>query len=97
MTIVRYAHRVHYSGFDTLLTKDITKSSALQRAGRAGREGPGFCFRLFTEDSFDSMPMSAEPEIRRCTLTSSLLQLKCLGQDLEKLDFMDRPENDTGM
>lgn len=43
------------------------------------------------------MPMSAEPEIQRCTLTASLLQLKCLGQDLEKLEFMDKPEAETGM
>lgn len=38
------------------------------------------------------MAPSAEPEIRRCSLTSSLLQLKCLGQDLENLDFMDKPD-----
>ena len=41
------------------------------------------------------MPATAEPEIRRCTLTSSLLQLKCLGQDLEELDFMDKPDADS--
>ncbi|KAF7799371.1 hypothetical protein EIP86_010603 [Pleurotus ostreatoroseus] len=83
------------AGFDTLLTRDITKSSAMQRTGRAGREGPGFCFRLYTEEAFNSIPMSAEPEIRRCTLTSSLLQLKCLGQDLETLKFMDQPEPES--
>jgi len=42
------------------------------------------------------MPLSAEPEIRRCSLTSSLLQLKCLGQDLEELDFMDKPDMESG-
>lgn len=41
------------------------------------------------------MPLTAEPEIRRCPLTSSLLQLKCLGQDLEELDFMDKPDEET--
>lgn len=99
-------------GFDTLLTRDITKSSALQRAGRAGREvittrcfrilpneyvyqGPGFCFRLYTEESFNAMALSAEPEIRRCTLAASLLQLKCLNQDLEQLDFMDDPDEES--
>lgn len=41
------------------------------------------------------MALSAEPEIRRCTLTSSLLQLKCLGQDLEELDFMDKPDQEA--
>ncbi|KZT11763.1 P-loop containing nucleoside triphosphate hydrolase protein [Laetiporus sulphureus 93-53] len=88
----RYIVRDAGSGFDTLLTKDITKSSAMQRAGRAGREGSGFCFRLYTEEAFNAMPDSAEPEIRRCALASSLLQLKCLGQDLEELDFMDEPD-----
>ncbi|KAH9849518.1 P-loop containing nucleoside triphosphate hydrolase protein [Lenzites betulinus] len=91
----RYVARQTGSGFDTLLTRDITQSSAVQRAGRAGREGAGFCFRLYTKDAFDSMPPTAEPEIRRCTLTSSLLQLKCLGQDLEELDFMDKPDAET--
>ncbi|THH26457.1 hypothetical protein EUX98_g7733 [Antrodiella citrinella] len=91
----RYLSRDSGTGFDTLLTKDITQSSAMQRAGRAGREGPGFCFRLFTEDAYHSMPLSAEPEIRRVTLTSSLLQLKCLGQDLETLEFIDKPDPDS--
>lgn len=80
-------------GFDTLLIRDITKSSAMQRAGRAGREGPGFCFRLYTEGSFNNMSVSAEPEIMRVSLTSSILKLKCLNQDLENLDLMDRPDH----
>ncbi|EGO23683.1 hypothetical protein SERLADRAFT_450011 [Serpula lacrymans var. lacrymans S7.9] len=88
----RYLTRDTGGGFDTLLTRDVTQSSAMQRAGRAGREGPGFCFRLYTEDAFSSMAVSAEPEIRRCSLTTSLLQLKCLGQDLESMDFLDRPD-----
>ncbi|KAH9923577.1 P-loop containing nucleoside triphosphate hydrolase protein [Amylocystis lapponica] len=91
----RHLSREAGIGFDTLFTRDITQSSAMQRAGRAGREGKGYCFRLYTEQAFESMPTSAEPEIRRCTLTSSLLQLKCLGQDLEELDFMDKPEQEA--
>lgn len=94
-------------GFDTLLTRDITQSSAMQRTGRAGREasirnlqvqserrpqGNGFCYRLYTEEAFKAMSLTAEPEIRRCSLTSSILQLKYLGQDLEKLDMMDKPD-----
>ena len=82
-------------GFDTLLTIDITKSSAMQRAGRAGREGKGYCFRLYTEDAFNSMALSSEPEIRRSSLTSAVLQLKCVGQDLETLEFIDKPDPES--
>ncbi|KZP26314.1 P-loop containing nucleoside triphosphate hydrolase protein [Athelia psychrophila] len=83
------------AGFDTLLTRDITKSSAMQRAGRAGREGPGFCFRLYTEDAFQSMASTSEPEILRCSLTSSMLQMRCVGQDMTELDFMDKPDEES--
>lgn len=55
----------------------------------------GHCYRLYTEASFKNMPLSAEPEILRCGLTSSLLQLRCIGQELENLDLMDRPEEDS--
>ncbi|KAL0960841.1 hypothetical protein HGRIS_005857 [Hohenbuehelia grisea] len=91
----QYLARDSGGGFDTLLTKDITKSSANQRAGRAGREGSGMCFRLYTEDAYNAMPPMAEPEIRRCSLTSSVLQLKCFGQDIQELEFMDGPDLDS--
>ncbi|KDQ62265.1 hypothetical protein JAAARDRAFT_121203 [Jaapia argillacea MUCL 33604] len=91
----RFVARDVGSGFDTLLTGDITKSSAMQRAGRAGREGKGYCFRLYTEDAFQAMSATSDPEIRRCSLTSAFLQLKCLGEDLEELDFMDKPDADA--
>jgi ATP-dependent RNA helicase DHX33 len=84
----------------------------MQRAGRAGREvcnmscsyslndafrkGEGYCFRLYTEESFSSMVLSYEPEIRRCGLAESFLQLKCLNMDTEGLEFMDPPEDDAG-
>ncbi|KAI0755199.1 P-loop containing nucleoside triphosphate hydrolase protein [Daedaleopsis nitida] len=91
----RFVARNTGTGFDTLLTRDITQSSAVQRAGRAGREGKGYCFRLYTEESFQKMPATAEPEIKRVPLTSSMLQLKCLNQDLEELDFMDKPDAES--
>lgn len=50
------------------------------------------CFRLYTEDAFNKMRLAPEPEIMRCGLTSSILQLKCLNQDLEELDLMDMPD-----
>ncbi|KAF7296568.1 hypothetical protein HMN09_01063900 [Mycena chlorophos] len=83
------------SGFDTLLTRDITKSSAMQRAGRAGREGPGFCYRLYTEDAFKQMAAAPEPEILRCSLVQAILQLMCVGQDIQELELMDSPDDDA--
>ncbi|KAJ7601042.1 P-loop containing nucleoside triphosphate hydrolase protein [Mycena floridula] len=83
------------NAFETLLLADITQSSAMQRTGRAGREGMGYCFRLYTEKAFKAMDVSPEPEIRRCNLTASFLELKLTGQDLQELDLMDKPEEDT--
>lgn len=80
-----------------MLTTDITKSSAMQRAGRAGREGHGYCFRLYTEDAFDTMVASAEPEVQRSSLTSAVLQLKVIGQDMESMEFMDMPDQESGL
>ncbi|KAJ7465260.1 P-loop containing nucleoside triphosphate hydrolase protein [Mycena latifolia] len=91
----RYLAGSSGGGFDTLLTRDITKSSAMQRAGRAGREGPGFCYRLYTEDAFLAMAPTAEPEILRCSLAQSMLQLLCLGQDMQELELMDAPDVDA--
>ncbi|KAF7315767.1 hypothetical protein MIND_00092700 [Mycena indigotica] len=82
-------------GLDTLLTRDITKSSATQRAGRAGREGPGFCYRLYTEEAFKKMATAPEPEILRCSLSQAILQLMCLGQDIQQLELMDSPDDDA--
>ncbi|KAF8272264.1 P-loop containing nucleoside triphosphate hydrolase protein [Lactarius quietus] len=91
----RYLARIAGSGFDTLVTTDITKSAAMQRTGRAGREGHGYCFRLYTEEAFNSMAMSAEPEIQRSNLTAVFLMLKVIGQDLDKMLFMDKPDQDS--
>jgi ATP-dependent RNA helicase DHX33 len=42
------------------------------------------------------MELSPEPEILRCNLTSSFLQLKCLGVNLHELEFVDKPDPDAG-
>ncbi|KAF7357636.1 hypothetical protein MSAN_01360100 [Mycena sanguinolenta] len=91
----RYLAGLTGGGLDTLMTRDITQSSAMQRAGRAGREGPGFCYRLYTEAAFNAMAPSAEPEIMRCSLAQAILQLLCLGQDIQELDLMDTPDVDA--
>ncbi|EIM85902.1 P-loop containing nucleoside triphosphate hydrolase protein, partial [Stereum hirsutum FP-91666 SS1] len=86
---------IFVSGFDALITTNVTRSSAMQRAGRAGREGKGYCFRLYTQEAFEDMEYSPQPEIQRTNLTSAILQLKCVGQDLENMEFMDRPHPES--
>lgn len=70
----------------------ISKASALQRAGRAGRTQPGKCYRLYTEQSFkEELQDQTHPEILRSNLGSVVLQLKKLGiDDLVSLHFLIR-------
>ncbi|KAL5576626.1 hypothetical protein UlMin_018325 [Ulmus minor] len=70
------------SDIENLVVAPISKASARQRAGRAGRVRPGKCYRLYTEEYFVN-EMSAEgiPEIQRSNLVSCVIQLKALGID----------------
>jgi HrpA-like RNA helicase len=53
----------------------VSQSQANQRTGRAGRECEGKCYRLFTEESFESLDQSSTPEILRIGVAQVLLQL----------------------
>eukprot|EP01103_Thecamoeba_quadrilineata_P011611 TRINITY_DN2802_c0_g1_i1.p1 TRINITY_DN2802_c0_g1~~TRINITY_DN2802_c0_g1_i1.p1 ORF type:complete len:522 (-),score=107.66 TRINITY_DN2802_c0_g1_i1:21-1586(-) len=80
------------TGVDSLLVLPISKSAARQRSGRAGRDGPGKAYRLYTEGSYWDLADYAIPEIKRCRLDESLLQLKAIGvQDLAALEYFERP------
>ncbi|XP_040362295.1 probable pre-mRNA-splicing factor ATP-dependent RNA helicase DEAH9 isoform X3 [Rosa chinensis] len=70
------------SDIENLVVAPISKASARQRTGRAGRVRPGKCYRLYTEEYFVK-EMSAEgiPEIQRSNLVSCVIQLKALGID----------------
>lgn len=80
---------------ESLLVSPISKASALQRAGRAGRTQPGKCYRLYTEQSFkDELQDQTHPEILRSNLGSVVLQLKKLGiDDLVSSQFSTRFHN----
>ncbi|KAJ3142616.1 putative ATP-dependent RNA helicase dhr2 [Physocladia obscura] len=79
-------------GTESLAVVPISKASALQRLGRAGREAPGVCYRLYTEEGFMSLEETTEPEIMRCNLANVLLTLKAAGvENLMAFDFLDRP------
>ncbi|VDL84164.1 unnamed protein product, partial [Nippostrongylus brasiliensis] len=85
------------SGMDSLVVTPISQAAAKQRAGRAGRTGPGKCYRLYTERAYrDEMLPTPVPEIQRTNLASTLLQLKAMGiNNLIDFDFMDAPPLDS--
>ncbi|KAI3775588.1 hypothetical protein L1987_50167 [Smallanthus sonchifolius] len=80
-------------GLDSLVITPISQASAKQRAGRAGRTGPGRCYRLYTENAFNNeMSPTSIPEIQRVNLGLTTLNLKAMGMnDLFSFDFMDPP------
>ncbi|KDN43693.1 putative PRP43-involved in spliceosome disassembly [Tilletiaria anomala UBC 951] len=84
---------------ESLLVSPISKASAQQRAGRAGRTRPGKCFRLYTEKDFISeLIEQTYPEILRSNLANTVLELKKLGVDnLVTFDYMDPPAPETIM
>ena len=84
-------------GMDALRVTPISQANANQRGGRAGRTGPGLCFRLYTEHSYNSeMWENNVPEIQRTNLANVVLLLKSLKiDDLLEFDFMDPPPPDT--
>jgi pre-mRNA-splicing factor ATP-dependent RNA helicase DHX38/PRP16 len=84
-------------GMDSLQIFPISRANANQRTGRAGRTGPGTCFRMYTESAFwNEMLDNSVPEIQRTNLGNVVLLLKSLGvQNLLEFDFMDPPPQDT--
>ena len=84
-------------GMDALQITPISQANASQRAGRAGRTGPGKSFHLYTEQAFrDEFYIQTIPEIQRTNLANTVLLLKSLGvKDLLDFDFMDPPPQDT--
>lgn len=80
------------TGVYALRRKRISRASALQRCGRAGRLSRGYCFRLYSRMTFIGMSHCMLPEIRRLSLTGTFLFLKSLGvTDFSNFDFIDSP------
>ncbi|KAF1335823.1 Pre-mrna-splicing factor atp-dependent RNA helicase prp43, partial [Globisporangium splendens] len=84
---------------ESLLVSPISRASAKQRSGRAGRTRPGKCFRLYTEQSFlRDLEEQTYPEILCSEMSGVVLTLKQLGiDDLVHFDFMDPPAPETLM
>lgn len=80
------------SGIETLTATPVSKASATQRAGRAGRTKPGKSYRLYTQFTYDHLPETTVPEIQRSNLAATILQLKALGIDnVLRFDFLTPP------
>ena len=83
-------------GLDSLLVKPISRSSAIQRAGRAGREAEGKCYRLYMEQSYLDLASNSVPEILRCDLSQAILTLKARGVgDVTKFPFLSPPSREA--
>lgn len=74
--IQREAHYSPWNGLKLIQDSPVTKSSAIQRAGRAGRTAPGKCFRLYSEQDFNERPAYTIPEIERADLTDVYLLVR---------------------
>ncbi|KAL9633580.1 MAG: hypothetical protein Q9204_003336 [Flavoplaca sp. TL-2023a] len=83
-------------GLDSLLVKPISKSAAIQRKGRAGREAPGQCYRLYTEQDYLNLQAQNTPEILRCDLGQAMLTMKARGvTNVMNFPFLDPPPREA--
>ena len=89
--LARIAAHSAWTGFSRLQISRISRSSAIQRAGRAGRTAPGLAIRLFTEEDFVRRPEATLPEIVRADWAETLLRLAAAGLGPGQLSWLDVP------
>lgn len=83
-------------GVNRLAECNISQDSARQRAGRAGRTGPGSCFRLYSEEDFKAFDVFTPAEIHLVPLDSLMLHMISLGlNDISNFPFLEKPSNDS--
>ncbi|KAF3179840.1 putative ATP-dependent RNA helicase dhr2 [Orbilia oligospora] len=90
----------HQLGIESLLVTDISQASAQQRKGRAGREAPGTCYRLYTQDFFKQLQKDTEPEILHCDLAGAMLTLLAMKSEnsmdtVNNFPFLDGPSHQS--
>lgn len=91
--LARIASHSHASGLPRLETKPISRASAIQRAGRAGRTGPGRVLRLYTKGDFEGRAQQEIPEVLRTDLAPILLDLTTLGA-FPGFEFFESPSRE---
>jgi ATP-dependent helicase HrpB len=90
--LARFASDSPWTGIPTLKVDRVSQASARQRAGRAGRTGPGQVIRLYTAEDFHRRPDHDAPEITRRELSQLCLHLEAMGiHDPRELDWLDAP------
>ena len=90
--LARVAAHSPWSGMPTLKLQKISRASAVQRAGRAGRTRAGVCLRLYTKGDFEQRPATDAPEIRRLELAEAALALRAAGvRDVAGFPFFEAP------
>lgn len=89
--LARVAGHSPWSGLPTLDTRKVSRASAAQRAGRAGRVRAGSCMRLYTRHDHDTRPLHDAPEIARVDLAETRLLCAALGVDLAPDEWLDAP------
>ena len=87
--LARVAEQAAWSGLPTVNVEKISRASAIQRAGRAGRTRPGRCLRLYTAADFQTRPAADTPELGRLDLAQTYLELATM--DALDLDWLDAP------
>lgn len=91
--LARIAKFDPYRGINTLLIEKISRASADQRAGRAGRTAPGLCVRLWTQDDHFARAAQELPEVKRLDLAEIVLTLKASGvRDVHAFRWLEAPE-----
>lgn len=90
--LARFASYSHWSGLPSLHVGRVSKASAKQRAGRAGRTAPGRVIRLYTEQDYAHRPEQDAPEILRSDLSQLCLALRAMKvADPSELGWLDTP------
>ncbi|XP_053672367.1 ATP-dependent RNA helicase DHX33 [Anopheles nili] len=83
------------TGMDILKVCWISQAQALQRTGRAGRLTDGVCFRVYSKEIYQRLNKLTTPEILRCNLSSTILNLLVMQVNYKDFDFVDKPPEEA--